>query len=335
MKKEELKKTDNLLYFSVFILAIISAYTTAEGFMLVWNTTNFIGMIIAWAFAIAVSSFLVFASLKVSEYLRQGKAAALIFTFFLFAMISMFFNFNSIYGKFVTKDIYIDELKQIKVKLAGLEVNGLNAVDEFYGFSKYEKKVDSLGKKADAENTNVLRPGKWVRYQGFVDQKTDASAQFAQAKEKYTEVKNKFSSELTKLNAKIDSTILLVKEKDYAIVLDESFGKYNELGMIVKNINPKYDFKPATRTSNAGKPDFALQSLVKFFSGDETLTSKERVSIVLASLLSFLLDFPLFIALVILHMPRKRKNTNDIFGDSENNYQQNNDNRPAKKILWD
>ena len=171
MRKENLKKTDSLLYFSVFVLAAISAYTTAEGFMLVWNTNGFIGTIIAWAFAIAVSAFLVYASLKVSDYLKQGKAAALIVTFFLFAMISVFFNFNSIYGKFITKDIYIEELKQIKIKLAGLEVNGLNAADDFYGYSKYEKKVDSLSKKADAENENVLRPGKWVRYQGFVDQK--------------------------------------------------------------------------------------------------------------------------------------------------------------------
>jgi len=335
MRKENLKKTDSLLYFSVFILAIISAYTTAEGFMLVWNTTGFIGTIIAWAFAIAVSSFLVYASLKVAEYLRQGKAAALIVTFFLFAMISMFFNFNSIYGKFITKDIFIDELKQIKVKLAGLEVNGLNAVDEFYGYSKYERKVDSLSKKAEAEDKNVLRPGKWVRYQAFVDQKTDAAAQFAQAKEKYDAVKTKFSAALIKLNAKIDSTILLAKEKNYSVVLDEAFGTYNELGMIVKNINPKYNFTLASRTSNAGKPDFALQSLVKFFSADESLSSKEKVSIVLASILSFLLDFPLFIALILLHMPRKKKNANDIFGESGGYEPEHNENKPAKKILWD
>jgi len=335
MKSENVKRTDNLLYFSVFVLAIISAYTTAEGFMLVWNTTGFIGTIIAWAFAIAVSSFLVYASLKVSEYLRQGKAAALIVTFFLFAMISMFFNFNSIYGKFITKDIYIDELKQIKVKLSGLEVNGLNAVDEFYGFSKFERKVDSLSKKAEAEDKNVLRPGKWVRYQGFVDQKTDASAQYAQAKEKYETVKTRFTNDLTKLYAKIDSTLLLAKEKDYSKVLDESFEKYNELGMVVKNINPKYQFVPASRTSNAGKPDFALQSLVKFLSADETLSSKERVSIVLAALLSFLLDFPLFIALILLHMPRKKKKTDDIFGDSGNFGNNGSGQKQTKKIMWD
>ena len=264
MKKENLAKTENLLYFSVFVLAIISAYTTAEGFMLVWNTTGFFGSIVAWAFAIAVSSFLVFASLKVSEYLRQGRAAALIFTFFLFAMISMFFNFNSIYGKFITKDIYVDELKQIKIKLTGLEVNGLNAVDEFYGYSKSEKKVDSLSKKADAEDKNVLRPGKWVRYQALVDQKTDAMAQFTQAKEKFDTVKSKFKSELTKTYNRIDSTLLLAKEKDYPTVLDDAFGKYNELGVIVRNINPKFNFTPAARTSNAGKPDFALQSMIKF-----------------------------------------------------------------------
>lgn len=335
MNSEKLKRTDNLLYFSVFVLAIISAYTTAEGFMLVWNTGGFFGLVIAWAFAIAVSAFLVYASLKVSDYLKQGKAAALIITFFLFAMISMFFNFNSIYGKFTTKDIYIDELKQIKTKLSGLEVNGLNAVDEFYGYSKYERKVDSLGKKAEAEDKNVLRPGKWVRYQSYVDQKTDASSQFAQAKEKFDAVKTRFSNDLTKLYAKIDTTILMAKEKDYAKVLDEAFGKYNELGMVVKNINPKWEFVPAARTSNAGKPDFALQSLVKFFSGDETLTSKEKVSIVLASLLSFLLDFPLFIALVLLHMPRRKKKTDDIFGDSGDFHNNGHNGKTVKKVKWD
>ena len=335
MRSESFKKTENLLYFSVFILAIISAYTTAEGFMLVWNTGGFIGSIIAWAFALAVSAFIVFASLKVSEYLKYGKAAGLIFTFVLFALISMFFNFNSIYGKFITKDIYIDELKQIKIKLAGIEVNGLNAVDEFYGFSKYEKKADSLGKKAEAEEKNVLRPGKWVRYQALVDQKTDATAQLAQAKEKFNVIKTRFNAELPKLYGKIDSTILFAKEKDYAVVLDEAFGKYNELGMVVKNINPKYDFKPVNRTSNAGKPDFALQSLVKLLSGDETLTSKEKVSIGLSMLLSFLLDFPLFIAIVILHLPRKKKKTDDIFGESGNGQQPNQDSKPAKKVLWD
>lgn len=317
------QKHEILLYFSVIILAILSAYTTAEGFSLIWVSDYAYVSLISWAFALAISSFLVYGSLRLHFYFRQGKAIGIITAYVMFATLSLFFNFNAIYGKFITKDILDDQVKSARINLTSLYERAINEADNKFELSFWTKKVDSLDKKAIAESKNVLRPGKDWRYQGLIDKKTDAMANLDESKRQYEIFKDKIYLIYDKTISLIDSSLVNKDEEFYRYAVYKSIEGYNNIGSIAKQNLKEFIFNKIIYNENTGEPDFALNTLLSFITLDPELSKKENTKIFLALFISFLLDFPIFFALVIIHWPKYKKSSSGIFSDDENSSQPN------------
>lgn len=307
-----------LVYFAIIVLGTISAITTAEGFKMIWIDGGPFRNIIAYAFAMSVSAILVYCSLTITEYFEKGKALGLIAAFTLFALLSLFFNFNAIYGIFMKEDITLSEIKRVRTEIASIRVQTIEKIDKEFKYSYWLKQVDSLSRKADAEEINVLRPGRSVIYQGIIDKKIDAMAESEASRKKFTYYRNIIDSLAQLSLATLDSAQISNNEAFQTKALHDGVLMYNEIVAFGASLVPEYEAIYLRAQDDIGKPDFALRTLFRSISFDSSLTSNELSSIGLAAFISFLLDFPIFLILVFLQGTKQRKRKKgqtDIFGE--------------------
>ena len=92
---EALKKID-LFPVAVFIMGIVSCYTTATGIYPMLNN-----WILSYAPAIALSVFMVAIALRIPQAYREGNQVKLIMGYIFVASFSVLLNFNAIYGMHV------------------------------------------------------------------------------------------------------------------------------------------------------------------------------------------------------------------------------------------
>jgi len=328
---------DTLKIVAIVLFSFISTYTTGVGFQNIWASGGFMGTLIAWAFAVGVSSFLIYCSLKIPDYVEQGRAWRLIVAFLLFAMLSLFFNFNAIYDLFRSDDILRDELERVDNKITSMHTYCIDMVDKEYKYSHWQKQVDSLNRKADAEENHALRPGKKSIYQGIVDKRVDAEAELEAARKKFEPFKERIDNIVIPTQNEIDSVHV---ESEYYKAIKRGCDVHNEVGTIGKQIvGDKFEFMGMKPKTKGGEPAFALGVLIDFLSFNGKLSSEDSTSVILSLAIGFLLDFPIFFVLIFLNQStrkkpkkRNRKSGNDIFGD------ENNGSRVRKKqgkIKWD
>jgi len=337
---DKIKDAETLLKIAAVILAGISAYTTEEGFRLIWNQDGTTSIIIAIAFACAVSSVLVFCCLKVQQYFREGKGWMLVSVFSFFALLSMFFNFNSIYGNFINDDLLVEEAKDIKGKLDEIRIKSLTTIDEFYQYTKLKTELKELKLLAEREAKDKYRPGKGPLWREIDLQIPPKQAKFESVEKNYNIQKDKvetiYYNSLQLLNFESKKVI-------NQLSIQKAMENHNEIGILTNALVNGFQFERLKFVNNVGKPDFALIALYHFLfstpnskTSDEVLTNKEKSSIIISLFISFLLDFPVFIILVILNWKVKRKDIKNIF-DQNDLCDTNNRNRETKtnKFSWE
>lgn len=316
--KNEISKIESLLYLAVIILAILSTYATAIGFKSIWNDPRAIGTLISYSFALAVSSFLVYASFTIHYYFQKGKALGLMIAYVLFATISMFFNFNAIYGNSIKTHLIERNLNELKSKLTSIKVKSLEALDNHYKFSFWNKEVDRYGKLAETEANHVLRPGKKHRYQALIDKQTNARIERDAALNRMRPAKEKIEKLVSAAQKKIEYAIESKDEEEQHKACQKGIDVFNEISISVSETVPGFHVDAVSLVDNIENPRFSLITLVELLTSFNNLSKQEITSISLSLLLAFLLDFPIFFAIVILNWPkRKRKYSSTSIFDEE------------------
>ena len=330
MKEKNILKTENFLKVAAVILATISAITTEEGFRLIWNNDTPISYLISFGFAIAVSLVIVFCSLKVQQYFREGKGVYLVIVFLFFAMTSLFFNFNSLYGNFIKDNLLNEDAKYIKQQLTSIHTKSVNAIDKHFNYSYNKAYHDSLVLAAEREAKDMYRPGKREKWRVIDLQIPGAKAKLDIS---YTDFSNAKSS----IDSMYESSIALVQLKEdetvERIAIENAIEGYNQIGMFTQGITSTFKFDIEKFKNNSGEPDFALITLYNFFTFNGKLSEKERFSTIIALIISLSLDFLVFFALVMLNLKTKKKTVKNgnIFGEET----ERTTTKTTNKITWD
>lgn len=304
-------KTENLLKVSAFILACISAFTTAEGFELLMKE---LPAFISWSFAIAVSIALIYCSLELANAFKKGTQAGIIIIFVLFASLSVFFNFNSIFGRFTRDDKITDESKEIYNKILHIQQKSLTTLDSVYGYTKAKNIYTGLKDSLGFEQIRKDRPGQGKKYYDIFNRLPKAKSDSTSAAEKYLPLEKRIKAlaEASTKSVSSDRQTITLQS------LSKAVEGYNQICTITKAEVSNFNCTQEKMKGVSGQPDYALIALTKWISFDSSLSAKETSSISLSLFISFLLDFPVFIALVLLNwrgFKRKKNLPKNIFGD--------------------
>lgn len=336
MKKHSNSNTRYLLLFAAFVLGVISIYFTGEGFKIILGVEKVSDIIIAWGFAMAIGAILIYCSLNIGNYVNNNNYIPLIVVFTLFALLSLFFNFNSIYGKFTSDDLLIQNVDRLKSKIQVTRTTTQNAFDTLFQVSYYAQKLDSLQKELKREEKDRERPGRGIIYRSI-------SLQIPPIEAEYNARKTKLKESLTPIRKLLNASEKYLDEQNKEIYKDNflsAIQKYNESIAIANSLIPSLQFKNFTFEEDSKRPDYALQLLIRFITFDDTLKNSELSYILLSLFIGFLIDFPVFIAFFILDLSKNSKNKTP-----KNIFRENNANsfsEPSKrkrngnkKITWD
>jgi len=294
-------KWQHLLTVAVIILALISAYTTAEGFGLIWRLNTLIENFVAWSFAIALSALLVYCSVNIPVYYRRGQAKGLTITFVLIALLSFFFNFNSIYPRVVKKQVddYHQEFKKTNDLLIRMKDKTLKHLTEYTGVEDLMRNSDSLQVLIDREiagRNKSGKPGIGPEAKRLLGEQAKIEAMIAAKFGRY-EVRIQLESQ------KADSLYHLSKRtenvEELNILLSEMKSNINIIGMLTQNVDSAYTFEPIPTDVTLGKVNTGIEVLAKLLKGQ--LEANEVSGSFLSLFISFLLDFPVFFILMFLH----------------------------------
>jgi hypothetical protein len=304
-----------LLKGAIIIIGILSFATTGSGLSLIFAVdNNIIGLVMAWAFALAITSIIVFVSWTLPEQFKNGKVFSFISLYIFFASISFFFSFNSVYSLFQKENLRSKDLNEMMNIMTKTKEKSLFILDSVTGYSKAIKKVERLKKRLDDEEENRTRPGRGGIWNSIYDSLTEAKADTTNKGKEYRILVNKITSIYNKSQKDINKILLSTDYTDYKRIMDESINYYKEIVIITQNQFPSFK-EDVLPSMNKDKPDYALNVLYDFL----TFSSKEQtLATFLALFISFLLEFPLFFFLVILNWPKPRKKrarNTDIFGD--------------------
>ena len=120
-------KNIDLFPIAVFIMGIVSCYTTATGLMPMLDN-----WILSYATAIALSVFMVAIALRIPKAYKEGNQTKLILGYIFVASFSVLLNFNAIYGVFTSEKLLYEELKENKSQLTAVTVSAKSALDTYF-----------------------------------------------------------------------------------------------------------------------------------------------------------------------------------------------------------
>lgn len=310
-------KAETLLKIAATVLAFISAITTAKGFMLFWNEETYFAYFISWSFAIAVSMALVFASWRISSALRKGGALPIIIVFLMFAFLSFFFNFNFLYGRFTGKETMRAEAKEIRRDIINMQQRSKLALDDKISYSKVLKRYDSLKAEAEFEHYHPQRRGRGSIYASIYARLPSAKADSSLVSGQYNLLANRIDELAQKALREVttDSTDMTKNN------LEKATDGYNQIGSLTQSIDSSFVYNYKQVKGISTEPDYAFTAFISFWTFNLQGGKNAYSAVFLSMLISFLLDFPIFIAFIILNW---RKNSNqkempkDLFGDGNN-----------------
>ena len=139
---------------AVFIMGIVSCYTTALGLEPMLNN-----LVLSYAMAIALSIFMVAIALQFPKSYENGTQGRLILGYTMVAIFSVLLNFNAIYGIFSSEKLLYEELKENKSRLTALTVKSKEALDDHFQAQKVKEELDQAMGLLEEEKTNPYDTG--------------------------------------------------------------------------------------------------------------------------------------------------------------------------------
>ncbi len=298
----------DLFPIAVFIMGIVSCYTTAVGlFPMLGN------WVLSYATAFALSVFMVAIALRIPKAFKEGGHGKLIAGYIFVAMFSVLLNFNAIYGVFSAEKLLYEELKTNKTELTAIKTRSIEALDAHFGAVETERKLQEAQALLEEETSNQVDPGYGQNARRLNQESViPLRAELAAIRAKYNPVVAQIDSVVSEAQVMI-STALEAKEISlYREAVDQSIDAYSQVGEMTQNLlgAAEFSYEPMVfKHRDVGNLNHSLWTLMNI----PKLDAKQASSVIVSLLLSLLIDFIVLFVIVMINRPGK----GDINGPDE------------------
>jgi hypothetical protein len=295
-KKEDVNH--KLFPLAVFIMGIVSCYTTALGLEPMLDN-----LVLSYAMAIALSIFLVAIALQFPKSYQNRNQGRLIMGYSMVAIFSVLLNFNAIYGVFSSEKLLYEELKENKSRLTALTVKSKQALDNHFQAQQVKEELDQAMGLLEEERSNPYDTG-YGRKARKINQEAviPLKAKWANIQTKFTPSIRKIDSLSADAQTRIDAALASENIKEYKQAVDVSIDAYTQIGDLTSSMieDGSFSYAPiAFQHRDVGNLNHSLWTL-----GHLGEMEGRQVSAVLVSLLlAILIDFIVLFVLILLHKP--------------------------------
>ncbi|MEO0584574.1 MAG: hypothetical protein AAF135_20355 [Bacteroidota bacterium] len=309
---EALKKID-LFPVAVFIMGIVSCYTTATGIYPMLNN-----WILSYATAIALSVFMVAIALRIPQAYREGNQVKLIMGYIFVALFSVLLNFNAIYGMFSSEKLLYEELKENKSLLTAIQVRAGEALDDFYGANETRGKLQQAKSLLEEETSNRVDPG-YGKNARRINQESiiplEAELQLIQAK--YDPTVQEIEKLVVGAQVTIDEALASHNISQYREAVDQSVDAYTQVGEMTQNQLGEENFYfegLVFKHRDVGNLNHSLWTLGEV----SKLDGKQASAVIVSLVLALLIDFIVLFVLVLVNKPEKEEKEEEAIVEETN-----------------
>ncbi|MCB0836925.1 MAG: hypothetical protein KDD99_09715 [Bacteroidetes bacterium] len=283
---------------AVFIMGIVSCYTTALGLEPMLDN-----LVLSYAMAIALSIFMVAIALQFPKSYQNKTQGRLIVGYSMVAIFSVLLNFNAIYGIFSSEKLLYEELKENKSRLTALAVKSKEALDQHFQAQKVKEELDQAMGLLEEERTNPYDTGYGQKARRINQEAViPLKAKWANIQSKFNPSIRKIDSLTTHAHTVIDEALASQNFKEYKNAVDVSIDAYTQVGDLTSSMidDGSFSYEPITfQHRDVGNLNHSLWTL-----GHLGEMEGRQVSAVLVSLLlAVLIDFIVLFVLILLHKP--------------------------------
>ena len=286
-------------------LACASAYTTANGIeLMLAGSGGALSSVVSWAIALGLSGLMFYLSaLTIGATVVQLRRVVV--AYLVVASVSMFFNFNLMYGAQLRQQGSGVEVRELRSELSRAHAAGLKSLGERLDLPALEQEVKRLEGELISEEEHATNPGKGPKYQAIREELERRQADLQVATERYSKIQESVQKHYEQGVAYVDSALGHLGTDGGAEDIRKAENAYSDMVAVIQANDSQFQAKAsfATQSLLTDKPGGTVASVWRFvFVSD----SPERKSdgtggAILVSLgVSALLDIPAFIFLVFL-----------------------------------
>lgn len=316
----EPQKSQNIDLFpiAVFIMGIVSCYTTATGLMPMLDN-----LILSYATAIALSVFMVAIALRIPNAYKEGNQLKLIMGYIFVASFSVLLNFNAIFGVFTSEKLLYEELKDNKSQLTAVRVSAKSALDKYFDTRDIEQKLAEAKALLKEETTNRVEPGYGKKARKLNKEVViPLEAQMETIKSRYNPAVRTIDSLTFDAQQDIDAALTSGKIKEYRQAVDKSIDGHSQIGEMTTNLvgEENFAFEPIVfQHRDVGNLNHSLWTLTNL----RKLDPKQASSVIVSLLLSLLIDFIVLFVIVMINRPGKDETEEKEEADAETQAKRN------------
>lgn len=290
----------DLFPIAVFIMGIVSCYTTAVGLYPMLGN-----WVLSYATAFALSTFMVAIALRIPKAYLDGNQYKLIAGYIFVALFSVLLNFNAIFGVFSSEKLLYEELKNAKQELTAIEIKAQEALDAHFGAVETQRKLDEARAMLEEETTNRVDPGYGQNAREINQEKViPLRAELAAIRAKYDPLTQQIDTVVSSAITRIDQALASEDLASYRKAVDYSVDAYNQVGISTQNLigSDNFTYQPlAFQHRDVGNLNHSLWTVMNL----HKLDGKQASSVIVSLLLSFLIDFIVLFVLVMINRPGK------------------------------
>lgn len=306
MNRQNSPETENenathpLFPLAVFIMGIVSCYTTALGLEPMLNN-----IVLSYAMAFALSIFMIAIALQFPKSYKNGTQNRLVLGYSMVAIFSVLLNFNAIYGIFTAEKLLYEELKENRKSLMALKVSAEESLDEFFDAKETERKLKEAKALLAEEKTNPRDYGYGVKARKLNKETViPLQAKYDNIQTKYKPLIEEIDTVASFALTTIDEALAKEDFREYRKAVDVSIDAYTTIGTKTSNMitDSSFAYTPLTfQHRDVGHLNHSLWSLGHL----GQMEGKQASALIVSLLLAILIDFIVLFVLVMLHKPGK------------------------------
>jgi len=162
--------SDSILIVAIIIVNFISMYTTYRGIYLIWYSSNESPMatyFVSIGLAVALGLAMISLTLKIKD---SPKILKYCIAYITVALMSMLFNFNSLYSVMSSKYLQKNECMNLQALLTKVTSESKAFISKYYNLEKIEYQLNQAKSLMEFERDRPDEPGKGPRYTKYFQQ---------------------------------------------------------------------------------------------------------------------------------------------------------------------
>ncbi|MEL6192029.1 MAG: hypothetical protein AAFR66_08260 [Bacteroidota bacterium] len=286
---------------AVFIMGIVSCYTTAVGLQPMLDN-----MMLSYAMAIALSIFMVAIALQMPRAYQEGIHMRFILGYSMVAVFSVLLNFNAIYGVFSAEKLLYEELKNNKNQLTSIRVEARESLDFYFDANETRQKLAEAKALLEEEKTNPRDLGYGIKARKInTEAVIPLQAKLEAIESRYDPAVRQIDSLHLHASTVIDSALAAKSIPAYREAVDVSIDAYAQIGQMTSSLvgQDAFEFEPLEfQHRDVGQLNHSLWTIGHL----REMSGKEVSAVMVSLLLAILIDFIVLFVLVLLHKPGKK-----------------------------